>query len=61
MEEGDPAFWRLLLDRLWPTRTEVEIGAASATAFAWMSAEREAPIVEESPKSAQPSSELRGD
>ena len=23
LEEGDPAFWRLLLDRVWPIRHEI--------------------------------------
>ena len=24
MEEGDPSFWKLLLDRLWPAKFELE-------------------------------------
>ena len=23
LEEGDPAFWRLILDRVWPARSEL--------------------------------------
>ena len=47
-EEGDPAFWRMLLDRVWPTRTEVEVGAGSEMTFAWMRTEPvEAEVVDE--------------
>ena len=46
MEEGDPIFWKMLLDRVWPTKAKVEVGTGSGMAFAWMPAERERRAVE---------------
>ena len=38
MEEGDPAFWKMLLDRVWPTKHEVGL-EGTALALTWISGE----------------------
>ncbi len=50
LEAGDSNFWKLLPDRVWPAKTEVEVGAGSAMAFAWLPAEREASVIEAEPE-----------
>ena len=34
MEAGDPAFWKMLLDRLWPARVELTGEQGGAITFA---------------------------
>jgi len=38
MEAGDPAFWKMLLDRVWPAPKSVEISGPedSDVSFRWM-------------------------
>ena len=37
MEEGDPAFWKMLLDRVWPAKMDVDLGVGERTvALAWI-------------------------
>ena len=36
MEEGDPAFWRLLLDRVWPARHEIETTGERKISIRWL-------------------------
>ena len=36
LEEGDPSFWKLMLDRVWPARTEVTGDEGGPMTFAWL-------------------------
>jgi hypothetical protein len=35
LEAGDPAFWKMLLDRVWPTKVEVSAQADTVVEFRW--------------------------
>ena len=35
MEAGDPAFWQMLLDRVWPARVELSAETDSVVEFRW--------------------------
>jgi hypothetical protein len=35
MEAGDPAFWKMLLDRVWPARVELSAETESVVEFRW--------------------------
>ena len=35
MEAGDPAFWKMLLDRVWPARVELSAETDSVVEFRW--------------------------
>ena len=35
MEAGDPAFWKMLLDRVWPARLEVTGEEGGPVTFQW--------------------------
>jgi hypothetical protein len=35
MEAGDPAFWKMLLDRVWPARVELSAESESVVEFRW--------------------------
>jgi hypothetical protein len=37
MEAGDPAFWKMLLDRVWPARVELSAETVSVVEFRWAS------------------------
>ena len=39
MEAGDPAFWKMLLDRVWPAKVELSAETETVVEFRW--AERE--------------------
>ena len=41
LAEGDPAFWRLLLDRVWPIRHEIAAETETHFTFGWESDSRE--------------------
>ena len=41
MEAGDPAFWKLLLDRVWPAKVELSAESASVVEFRWSEREPE--------------------
>jgi hypothetical protein len=40
MEAGDPAFWKMLLDRMWPAKAEITGDDGGPVTFAWL-AQRE--------------------
>jgi hypothetical protein len=40
MEAGDPAFWKMLLDRVWPAKAEITGDDGGPVTFAWL-AQRE--------------------
>jgi hypothetical protein len=40
MEAGDPAFWKMLLDRIWPAKAEITGDDGGPVTFAWL-AQRE--------------------
>jgi hypothetical protein len=35
LEEGDPQFWRMLLDRIWPTKFELTDGVREPLVVRW--------------------------
>jgi hypothetical protein len=35
MEAGDPAFWKMLLDRVWPARVELSAETDHVVEFRW--------------------------
>ena len=35
MEAGDPAFWKMLLDRVWPARLELSAETEHVVEFRW--------------------------
>jgi hypothetical protein len=35
MEAGDPAFWKMLLDRVWPARVELSAETEHVVEFRW--------------------------
>jgi len=35
MEAGDPAFWKMLLDRVWPARVELSAETEQVVEFRW--------------------------
>ena len=35
MEAGDPAFWKMLLDRVWPARVELSAESDHVVEFRW--------------------------
>ncbi len=35
MEAGDPAFWKMLLDRVWPAKVELSAETESVVEFRW--------------------------
>jgi hypothetical protein len=35
MEAGDPAFWKMLLDRVWPAKVELSAETDSVVEFRW--------------------------
>ncbi len=37
MEAGDPAFWKMLLDRVWPARVELSAETEHLVEFRWAS------------------------
>ena len=39
MEAGDPAFWKMLLDRVWPARVELSAETESVVSFRWAGGE----------------------
>ena len=39
MEAGDPAFWKMLLDRVWPARLELSAETESVVEFRWAGGE----------------------
>ncbi len=41
MEAGDPAFWKMLLDRVWPARVELSAETESVVEFRWAGRDRE--------------------
>ena len=43
MEAGDPAFWKMLLDRVWPARLELSAETESVVEFRWARGESELP------------------
>ena len=43
MEAGDPAFWKMLLDRVWPARVELSAETESVVEFRWAGGESELP------------------
>ena len=50
LEEGDPAFWRLLLDRVWPIRHEFAAEAQTHLTIGWESdGQDEREVVDVSP------------
>ena len=36
MEAGDPAFWKMLLDRVWPAKVELSAETEHTVEFRWM-------------------------
>ena len=43
MEAGDPAFWKMLLDRVWPARVELSAETESVVEFRWAGREADEP------------------
>ena len=43
MEAGDPAFWKMLLDRVWSARVELSAETESVVEFRWAGGESELP------------------
>jgi hypothetical protein len=43
MEAGDPAFWKMLLDRVWPARVELSAETESVVEFRWAGSETSPP------------------
>jgi hypothetical protein len=43
MEAGDPAFWKMLLDRVWPARVELSAETESVVEFRWAGSEASPP------------------
>ena len=43
MEAGDPAFWKMLLDRVWPARVELSAETESIVEFRWAGQEPDPP------------------
>jgi hypothetical protein len=43
MEAGDPAFWKMLLDRVWPARLELSAETEHVVEFRWAGEESELP------------------
>lgn len=41
LEAGDPSFWKMLLDRVWPTKVEISGDSAGPIEFRWRDSERE--------------------
>ncbi len=39
MEAGDPAFWKMLLDRVWPAKVELSAETESVVEFRWAESE----------------------
>ena len=35
LEAGDPAFWKMLLDRVWPARLEMSADTEHVVEFRW--------------------------
>jgi hypothetical protein len=35
LEAGDPSFWKLLLDRIWPTKVEIGGDPTGPIVFSW--------------------------
>jgi hypothetical protein len=36
MEAGDPAFWKMLLDRVWPAKVELSAESEHVVEFRWV-------------------------
>jgi hypothetical protein len=43
MEAGDPAFWKMLLDRVWPARVELSAETEHVVEFRWAGGDSELP------------------
>jgi hypothetical protein len=43
MEAGDPAFWKMLLDRVWPAKVELSAESESVVEFRWAGREPDPP------------------
>jgi len=43
LEAGDPAFWKMLLDRVWPARLEVSAETDHVVEFRWAGSEASPP------------------
>jgi hypothetical protein len=39
MEAGDPAFWKMLLDRVWPAKAELAGNEGGPITFTWLARE----------------------
>jgi hypothetical protein len=39
MEAGDPAFWKMLLDRVWPARVDLSAETEHVVEFRWAGGE----------------------
>jgi hypothetical protein len=44
MEAGDPAFWKMLLDRVWPARVELSAETDHVVEFRWAGGETPARV-----------------
>jgi hypothetical protein len=44
MEAGDPAFWKMLLDRVWPARVELTAETDHVVEFRWAGRESGTPL-----------------
>jgi hypothetical protein len=43
MEAGDPAFWKMLLDRVWPAKLELSAETDHVVEFRWAGQESDLP------------------
>jgi hypothetical protein len=43
MEAGDPAFWKMLLDRVWPVKVELSAETEHVVEFRWAGGESKLP------------------
>jgi hypothetical protein len=43
LEAGDPSFWKLILDRVWPARVELSAETEHAVEFRWAGQEPDQP------------------
>ena len=46
LEDGDPAFWKMLLDRVWPVKLEIEGEVGSRVEFRWATPEVATEVVD---------------
>ena len=44
LEAGDPAFWKMLLDRVWSARVELSAETESVVEFRWAGPESDGPV-----------------